>query len=238
VGREFPPETEAELGHQLSEELDRQLFLLGDTAVTAPLADVGADLGVNAPYPIAPYTFKVVDGKTVSAFAVAGGSIYTYRGLIEESASMGEIAAVLAHEIAHLAAGHASHKLYEYQRGQLGLGQRLDRSRILFLASYSRSLEAEADSFAVGLMVAAGWDPAGLLRFLDTLLELRDDRPGALESPYLTHPVIEERVETVRRIIDRLPPEDLVDLRQSSDAFEDLIAELDRLPPPHRSEFR
>jgi predicted Zn-dependent protease len=159
AGRELPPETEAELGRQLSEELDRQMFLLRDTVITAPLAIVGHGIGANAPYPIAPYTFKVIDGESVNAFAVAGGSIYIYRGLIEESTSMGEIAAVLGHEIAHLAAGHASHKLYEYQRSQLGLGQRLDRSRLLFFAYYNRTLEAEADSIAVGLMVAAGWDP-------------------------------------------------------------------------------
>ena len=238
TGRELPPETEAELGRQLTEQLDRQMFLIRDTVVTAPLADVGSGLGAGARYPIAPYAFKLVDGESVNAFAVAGGSIYIYRGLIEESASMGEIAAVLAHEIAHLAAGHASHKLYEYQRSQLGLGQRLDRSRLLFLASYSRALEAEADSIAVGLMVAAGWDPAGLLRFFDTLLVLREDKPGALENPFLTHPMIEERMESVTRIIDRLPPEDLSGLGESSPAYEAMIVGLDQLPPPHRSEFR
>lgn len=238
AGRELPPETEAELGSQLAEELDREMFLVHDTAVAAPVAEVGRGLGAYAPYAIAPYTFKVVDAKTVTAFAVAGGSIYLYRGLIAESTSMGEIAAVLGHEIAHLAAGHASQKLYEYQRSQLGLGQRLDRSRLLFLASYSRALEAEADSIAVGLMVAAGWDPAGLLRFFDTLLDLRENEPGVLESPFLTHPMIEERMQSVRRIIERLPSQDMSGLRESSIAYEALIAELDRLPPPHRSEFR
>ena len=237
-GRELPPETEAEVGRQLSDDLDRQMFLLRDTFITTPLESVGRSIGANAPYSIAPYSFKVVDGETVTAFAIAGGSIYLYRGLIEESGSMGEIAAVLAHEIAHLAAGHASQKLYEYQRSQLGLGQRMDRSRILFLANYSRSLEAEADSLAVGLMIAADWDPAGLIRFFDTLMELREDRPSVLESPFLTHPEIEERMESVRRVIGRLPQEDLAGLRESSAAYEAMIAELDELPPAHESEFR
>lgn len=218
--------------------MDRQFFLLLDTLVTAPLARVGTDLGAGAPYTVAPYSFKVVDGESVNALAIAGGSIYLYRGVIEESSSMGEIVAVLGHEIAHLSAGHASQKLYEYQRRQLGLGQRLDRSRILFLANYSRALETEADSIAVGLMVAAGWDPAGLLRFFETLLELREDRPGTLESPFLAHPEIEERMESVRRVIDRLTPEDLSGLRDSSRAWAGLVAELDRLPPARASEFR
>lgn len=238
AARQFPPSTEAELGDQLIDDLDDRLFLIGDSAVTAPIAELGEQLGAAAPYAIAPYSFKVVDGEVVSAFAVAGGAIYVYRGLIEESRSMGEIAAVLGHEIAHLTSGHASHKLYEYQRDQLGLGPPLDRSRLLFFASYSRSLEAEADSIAVGIMMAAGWDPDGLIGFLETLLELRDDEPGKLESPFLTHPMIEERIENVERIVDRLPPEELSGLRRSSDAYVALEAELAELPPAPRSEFR
>lgn len=181
-GRELPPETEAEVGRQLSDDLDRQMFLLRDTVITTPLATVGRGLGANAPYSIAPYSFRVVDGETVNAFAIAGGSIYLYRGLIEESSSMGEIAAVLAHEIAHLA--------------------------------------------------------AGLLRFFEILMELREDRPSVLVSPFLTHPEIEERMESVRRVIDRLPPDDLAGLRESSAAYDGMIAELDELPPAHESEFR
>lgn len=181
-GRELPPETEAEVGRQLSDDLDRQMFLLRDTVITTPLATVGRGLGANALYSIAPYSFRVVDGETVNAFAIAGGSIYLYRGLIEESSSMGEIAAVLAHEIAHLA--------------------------------------------------------AGLLRFFEILMELREDRPSVLVSPFLTHPEIEERMESVRRVIDRLPPDDLAGLRESSAAYDGMIAELDELPPAHESEFR
>ena len=236
--RQLPPRTEAELGRQLSDELDRETFVLADSALTAPLVSVGESLGAGAPYPIAPYSFKVVDGEAVNAFAVAGGSIYVYRGLIEESSSMGELAAVLAHEIAHLAAGHASSKLYEYQRSQLGLGMTVDRSRVLFLATYGRALEAEADSIGVGLMVAAGWDPGGMLRFFEALMELRDDRPGVLEAPFLTHPMIEERMASVRRIIDRLPAEEVSGLRESCAAYDTLIAALEELPPPRGSEFR
>lgn len=143
-GRELPPETEAEVGRQLSDDLDRQMFLLRDTVITTPLATVGRGLGANALYSIAPYSFRVVDGETVNAFAIAGGSIYLYRGLIEESSSMGEIAAVLAHEIAHLA--------------------------------------------------------AGLLRFFEILMELREDRPSVLVSPFLTHPEIEGRAAAGPRI--------------------------------------
>ncbi len=205
--REFASEEEAEIGRRVSDELDHRMVLIRDSALIAPLTDVGLALARYAPYPIAPYSFKMVDGETVNAFAVAGGSIYVYRGLVTASGSMSEVAAVLAHEIAHLSAGHASEKLYQYQRARLGIGPRMDRTGALFFANYSRAVEAEADSLAVELMIATGWDPEGLVLFFETLFELRDRQPSALEAPFLSHPLIEERLDSARRIIARIPPE-------------------------------
>ena len=88
------------------------------------------------------------------------------------------------------------------------------------------------------MLLQAGWNPDGLIRFLETLLELRDDEPSKLDSPFLTHPMIEDRIDSTRRIIERLPPRDTAALQNSSPAYDSLMAELERLPPPKRSEFR
>ncbi len=236
--RQFEPAEEAELGGRLVEDLDRRLYLIEDPFVTAPLTETGLLLALNAPYPIAGYSFKVVDGEQLNAFAVAGGSVYVYRGLLENTASMAEVAAVLAHEIAHLSAGHASQKLYEYQRTRLGIGPRMDRSAILFLANYSRHQEVEADSIAIELLITSGWDAEAILQLFDMLLELRERKPTALETPYLGHPMIEERQEHARRIIARIPSESRDSLQAPVAGHDQLLEALDQMPPPPRSEFR
>lgn len=75
-------------------------------------------------------------------------------------------------------------------------------------------------------------DPDGLVRFFETLQEMRERRPNALEALFTSHPLTEDRVEHVRRIIDRLPADSLRGLRTSSEQYRTMKEALERLPPP------
>ena len=80
--------------------------------------------------------------------------------------------------------------------------------------------------------IRSGRDPRGLLRFFETLEEMRERRPNALEALFTSHPLTEDRIERVRRIIDRIPPDSLSGLRTDSDRYRTMKRSLEELPPP------
>ncbi|MFB6368628.1 MAG: M48 family metalloprotease, partial [Gemmatimonadota bacterium] len=111
-------------------------------------------------------------------------------------------------------------------RAGIGIGANL------YFARYSRAQESEADSLAVGYLVRSGWDPRGLVDFFRQLLEMRERHPNALEALFASHPVTEERIRRVERIIDRVPQDSLEGLRTTAPGYSAMREALAELPPP------
>ena len=240
------PQEEVDLGRRYAAEIDRELPLIEARRIRGPISELGHSLARVSPRPDLPWEFQVVNTDVVNAFAVPGGFIYLNRGLIEASRYMSEVAGVMAHEVAHVVARHSADQIERARAARLGLvgysvllgqPQGLEALGInvganLFFAKHSREDEAEADSLAVGLLVESGWHPAGLVSFFRTMLEEREGKPNALGALFASHPLTEERIRDVERMIAALPSEGLEGLRRSSPRYDRLRAALERHPPP------
>jgi predicted Zn-dependent protease len=209
----LPPSEEVELGRQLAAEVERQATLHPDASVQSYVAGVGEKVSSHADDTAKEitYSFKVIkDDATVNAFALPGGYIYVYSGLLLEADNEAELAAVLAHETAHVSERHAAERVataYGIERvaavvtgedpsmaseivtGFLGQGA---------LLTYGREQESEADAVGLDLQIEAGYDPRAFVTFFRKLGS--GSRVPTLLS---SHPHPEDRINAIQREIDR-----------------------------------
>jgi predicted Zn-dependent protease len=217
-----PPgeDEETRISREFRREAKKHLKFVTDPEVERYLARVGQRiLAAMGPQPF-DYRFFVVEDGQLNAFAVPGGSIYFYTGLIEKAKSSAEIAGVLGHEIVHIKGHHMARSsgpdaisllslasLLLLTRSSAGaqaastVGQAVAATRQI---AYSRQLEMEADTLGVRYMTAAGYDPKGSLGFLKILDQERALNPVDIPAYMLTHPVSQERVANVELVIRSL----------------------------------
>ena len=214
-------EEEVQIGRETAREVERELKLYSDSAVTAYINSLGQTLARYSGRSDLTYYFKVVDTDEVNAFALPGGWLYVNRGLITTAEDESELAAVIAHEIGHVDRKHGARAISR----QLGAAVLLDAAlggtdasakrragrqiAAFFIGvkqlSYGRDAEREADRFAVESTYAAGIDPEGTATFFEKLMAMQEKEPGRLEGLFSTHPPSRERVENVRAQIGDLP---------------------------------
>jgi len=168
------------------------------------------------------YRFFVVDEDQLNAFAVPGGSIYLFTGLIERAKSTDELAGVLGHEIVHIKGRHMARSSGPDAISVLSLlatvllarsgsggaaagivGQAVSATR---QAAYSRQLEMESDTLGTRYMAAAGFDPRGTLAFLKTMEQERQLNPIDVPAYILSHPLTQERVANAELVVKALGP--------------------------------
>lgn len=169
------------------------------------------------------YRFFVVEDPQLNAFAVPGGSIYLFTGLIERAKSTDELAGVLGHEIVHIKGRHMGRSsgpdavsvlsllatvLLARSGGSGGqaasvVGQAVAATR---QAAYSRQLEMESDTLGTRYMAAAGFDPQGTLAFLKTMEQERALNPIDVPAYILSHPLTQERVANAELVVKSLAP--------------------------------
>ncbi len=171
----------------------------GTAAMDAMLDHIGGnDLGL--PYPI---TVSVLDHSMVNAFALPGGQVVFFRGMLDAAESPDEIAAVLAHEIGHVAARDPT-RIALRSAGSLGVlgllfGDFAGGAVVLFLveqliqADYTREAEAAADAYGIGLLQAASVDPGALGTLFQKLLDDFGDAEGIV-AHFMSHPTLGDRI--------------------------------------------
>jgi predicted Zn-dependent protease len=166
------------------------------------------------------YRFFVVEDPQLNAFAVPGGSIYVYTGLIERAKTTDELAGVLGHEITHVKGHHMARSsgpdaisilsllsMVALARTGSGaqaagiVGQAVSATRQL---AYSRQLEMEADTLGARYMAAAGYDPKGTIAFLKMLDQERALNPIDVPAYVLSHPITQERVANAELVVKSL----------------------------------
>lgn len=195
---------------------------VADTRVEKYVQKVGLKLAEASDRPHLPYEFVVLDSSIPNAWALPGGKIAIYRGLLTELNSEAELAAVLSHEIVHSAARHGAKSLERQllmQTGLVGLSQVLQGHQYedLILGSaqvggglihlkYSRSAELEADQYGIKYMAAAGYDPQAAVELQKTFLRLSEEnKPNWLSGLFSTHPPSQERIEANERTAAEYP---------------------------------
>jgi predicted Zn-dependent protease len=167
------------------------LPILRDSHVDAYVNRIGQKLAANAGGPQFQYRFRVVNASDINAFALPGGYIYINRGILENAKNEGEVAGVVAHEIAHSALRHGTHqasKAYAAQAGLQILGGLLggkvgnNTAQILntvggvglnaLFLKFSRELETQADVRGAQILAASGYTPADMVSFFNTLAKV------------------------------------------------------------------
>lgn len=210
----LPPSEEMELGKQMSAEVEKELKVLDNPAITAWVKGIGTKIAMAARNDIPKgiqFTFKVIDDDaTVNAFAMPGGYIYVYTGLLKKAENEAEIAAVMGHEIAHVTQRHIAKRLTAaYGLGALsavalgqnpGLLAELVASVVAngYLLKHSRDAERESDRYGMDYMVSAGYSPVGFVTFFKKL-----DEAPSLPAILSSHPDPGERVENAQGRVSR-----------------------------------
>ncbi len=216
----YSPEKERALGRQLAQEVRRQAKVLDDPLITEYVNRVGQNLVRNSDAKV-PFSFEVIDGAEVNAFALPGGYVFVYTGLIKMADEEDEFAGALAHEIAHVAARHMTRNATKGQLAQIGtiplsiaLGgwggyaarQASGVAIPMTLLSFGRKDEAEADYLGVQYMYAAGYDPNGAISIFEKLEALQRKQPGAISRLFATHPMDSDRIAKTQAEIERILP--------------------------------
>lgn len=211
----FSPQQDVEIGAQSAAQVEQQLPVLNDSSVNSYVNSIGERLAVHAPGPKFDYRFKVINASDLNAFALPGGYLYINRGAIEAAKSDGEIAGVLAHEIAHSALRHGTanaSKAYATQTGLSILGGLLGGKvgagtaqiinavggfgmNAIFL-KYSRDAERQADTIGVQMMVKAGYNPADMVSFFQTLQGTDKKKTANWLS---SHPQTNDRIKAIQK---------------------------------------
>ncbi|HEV2609273.1 MAG TPA: M48 family metallopeptidase [Noviherbaspirillum sp.] len=180
-----------------------------------PAVDAVRQIGSRL-HPGSRYTYRwfVAENNDVNAFALPGGVVVVHAGLIREAGSAGELAGVLAHEVAHVEQRHALKNLVKNAGfgillsvafGDLSGSTIAAWSGYLTQMKFSRDAEMDADRDGVKRMVAAGIDPHAMLSFFSKMAE-KEGKGASAMSVLATHPSSQERMLALQELIRSLPP--------------------------------
>ena len=215
-------EKEVKQGREAAAEVERQAKFVDDPVVTEYVNRVGQNIVLHSDSKI-PFTIKVIDSDEVNAFALPGGFFFVNKGLLLVADNEAELAGVMAHEIAHVAARHAMENqtkasLIEYLAlgGSLILGgipgmiyQNTAGLGILgIFMKFSRSAEEEADKLGVQYMYAAGYDPGAMATMFEKLEAKNKKKPGFISKAFASHPAPPERRAAALALAARFPEHD------------------------------
>lgn len=202
---------EMELGAQINQELinSGQAKIYRNPAITNYINRLGQEMVRTSARSGINYTFQVVDDDGINAFATMGGYVYLNKGLIARADNESELASVIGHEIGHIVGKHSIKQLRQRAIAQGALSAAgVDRSQAVQIGvelavnrRKSRRDEFEADQLGLSNLTQAGYAPAGMLGFMQKLLE-----GGGRSVPTFisTHPATSERI---RRLQAEIPPE-------------------------------
>lgn len=203
------------LKNQISTDTENYPPFKGDYRVAKFVDSIGTLLSQNQKErPNLRFTFTILeDDSSINAFAIPGGHVFVYTGLLKEVENTAELAGVLAHEIGHITSYHSADRLVA---GEVtGLVNQIlfgDESTIakaaasllenLAFLKFSRKNEFDADSCAVVYTSRGGINPLGVRDFFLKLKRKYGDNQKIFE-PLSTHPLLSERIENVEKIINR-----------------------------------
>jgi hypothetical protein len=235
---------EVALGRQLSQEVEASARLVTDPVITEYINRIGQNLVRNSDARV-PFTIKVLDTEEVNAFALPGGFFYVNSGLILAADNEAELAGVMAHEIAHVAARHATKNMTRAQIWNIAsvplifiggpvayaISEVASLAVPLGFLKFSRDAEREADLLGLEYDYATGYDPQAFVEFFEKL-NVEKKKQSMVAKAFATHPMNVERIQAAQEEIRKyLPdrPEYLVDTSE----FENVKARLASLENGH-----
>lgn len=199
-----------------------------DETVNAYVNEVAQKLVANSDWPDYKFHFFVIDSPDINAFATYGGYIYIYRGLLSHLTSEAQLAAVLAHEIAHVTKRHIARTQTRQRAANVGaflasialwngdIGDAIRLESQASISGFGRELELEADEYGADYLYRSGYDPNAIIEVLSILKDhqtftqrqARDQgaRPTTYHGVFSTHPRNDQRLKDVVKQAGNLPP--------------------------------
>jgi predicted Zn-dependent protease len=216
LGNWYSLEREIKIGQEYSNEVEDLTKPFRDPFIIEYVNRVGQNLVRNSDAKV-PFTIKVIDSEEVNAFALPGGYLYVNTGLLKATEDEAELAGIMAHEIAHVAARHATRQMTRSQIFDLaslpliafGGGVVIAaRETVGSLATmkFCRSYEAEADYLGVEYLYKAGYDPRALIAFFERVKLDANQTPGAVSRAFSTHPETGDRIKKIQQEIAHILP--------------------------------
>lgn len=208
-------EKEIALGKSLAQEVERQAKIVDDPVIAEYVNRVGQNLVRNSDAEV-PFVIKVVQDDSVNAFALPGGFFFVNTGLILKAQTEAELAGVMAHEIAHVAARHGTR---QDTRGQIasyatipmifmgggwaayGIRQAAQILIPIGFLKFSRAFEEEADNLGLQYMYKTGYDPVAFVDFFEKIQAMEKTKKGTMNALFSTHPLTDSRITNAQKNI-------------------------------------
>ena len=242
----YSVQREIDLGREMAHEVEAESHVLRDPVINEYINRVGQNLVRNSDAKV-PFTIKVLDNDEVNAFALPGGFFYVNTGLILAADNEAELAGVMAHEIAHVAARHATKNQTRgeifnllsiplvFVGGPAGYAARevIGLAMPLSMLKFSRSAEREADMLGLQYQYASGYDPQEFVKFFEKLELGEKHHKNFLAKAFSTHPMTKDRIKRAQQEITQYLPargEYIIDTSQ----FQEVKRRLETLEDEHR----
>ena len=241
MGDWYSTDTEIRMGKAYATQLAKNVKFVNDPVVVEYVNRIAQNLVKNSDAKV-PFTIKVIDSDEVNAMALPGGFMFVNSGLILTADDEAEMAGVIAHEIAHVAAHHAVREQTRMNYAQLGTIPLIfiggwtgygiyEAAQIgipLTFLQFSRGFEAQADFLGVQYMYRAGYDPQAFVTIFEKLENLEKTKPHLISKAFSSHPQTPDRIEaTQKEIATLLPPQ--AEYVATTSEFDDVKVRLARI---------
>ena len=246
LGDWYSLETEIKMGKQYSMQIENSVKMVQDPVVNEYVNRIGQNLVRNSDAQV-PFTIKVIDSDEVNAFALPGGFFYVNSGLILAADEEAELAGVMAHEIAHVAARHGMRQMTRMQWANIGtiplifigggIGYGIYEAAGLGLPltfmKFQRNFEAEADFLGLQYMYKTGYDPQAFIAFFEKIQAKEKKKPGTLAKAFASHPQTPDRIEASQKEIATILPAKTQYIVSTSE-FDDVKSRLSTIENRHK----
>jgi predicted Zn-dependent protease len=244
----FSSQQDIQVGQEAAAQVKKEQPVVQNTQLTAYLNSVMKRLS-STPHGESefPYQVSAIASKDINAFALPGGPIFVYTGLIQEAGNESELAGVLAHEMTHVKLRHGTNQASDAnliqlpfalaekalgsgsllgQLAQVGIGLGFNS----VVLKMSRSHESEADYNGAQVMAEAGYDPMAMAQFFEKL-EAKGGKEGRLTEFLSDHPNPGNRIKAVQEEIQQMPQRSYSADSGQFSAIKQVVSTI-RVPPP------
>jgi len=224
----YSTDSEVRMGEAIVRQVEKEYKMVDDPLIQKRVEDIGKKIAGVCDRKEIDYHFKVLDDDEVNAVSLPGGFVYVNKGLIEKTTSDDELAGVLAHEVGHIVARHSIKKLQALQGysilrilvaaapGSGEVGSAADTAFTQLLLGYAREDELLADQLGARYLKLAGYDPHGMINFLEKLQEVNRRKPLQPRSYFKTHPYVPDRIRVVKQELgEGIDFEDYINIEQT-----------------------